>query len=191
VTRTAATPLALLAVAAASWVLAVQQMQGMDMGAATELGSLPSFAATWGTMMAAMMLPGAVRFARTVLFAAAYLSVWAVVGLAVYVVYRPHGTVAAGIVTFAAGVYELTPLKRRCRERCRELVRSGFGFGLYCVGSSIGLMALLLALGAMSVTWMAIAAAILIAQKLLPPQRFVDVPLALAISVLGVVIATQ
>jgi hypothetical protein len=35
----AAAPTATLGLAAASWVVAVQQMDGMDMGVATELGS--------------------------------------------------------------------------------------------------------------------------------------------------------
>ena len=50
---------ATLALAAASWVVAVEEMRGMDMGVATELGSLTFFAAVWVPMMAAMMLPGA------------------------------------------------------------------------------------------------------------------------------------
>ena len=46
--------------AAAAWVIAVRQMDGMDMGVATELGSFEFFVAAWASMMAAMMLPGAV-----------------------------------------------------------------------------------------------------------------------------------
>jgi predicted metal-binding membrane protein len=60
------------------------------------------------------------------------------VGLAVYFVYRPHGSFAAGALTVAAGLYELTWFKRTCRRRCQERVRSGFEFGLVCVGSSMG-----------------------------------------------------
>jgi Bacterial protein of unknown function (DUF899) len=59
--RTAATAGALtatLGLAGASWVVAVPQMNGMDMGAATELGSFPFFVPLWVSMMAAMMLPG-------------------------------------------------------------------------------------------------------------------------------------
>ena len=56
---TAAALTATLGLAAASWVVAVWQMNGMDMGAATELGSFGFFAALWVSMMAAMMLPGA------------------------------------------------------------------------------------------------------------------------------------
>jgi predicted metal-binding membrane protein len=168
------------------------------MGVATELGSFAFFIAAWVPMMAAMMLPGALpavsSFIRTngalaaPLFAASYLTVWTVVGLAVYALYRPHGTFAAGALTIAAGVYELTPLKRDCRRRCRRSVRSGFQFGLYCVGSSIGLMVMLVALGVMSVIWMSVVAGLVLAQKLLPARVSIDVPLAVAIVGLGILI---
>jgi predicted metal-binding membrane protein len=187
--------LATLGLAAVAWIVALQRMQGMDMGTSTELGSLSFFIAAWVPMMAAMMLPGAVpaitrlvRAGRAVsapLFAGSYLVVWTLVGLAIYALYEPHGSVVAGVLTIVAGVYELTPLKRECRRLCRESVRSGFRFGAYCVGSSIGLMVMLVALGVMSVAWMAIGAALILAQKLLPPRAILDVPVALAIIAFG------
>ena len=199
--RTSATTAALtatLGLAAASWVVAVRQMNGMDMGVATQLGSFAFFIAMWVAMMAAMMLPGAapavLRRAhasgvRAVpLFVGSYLAVWTLVGVAVYALYRPHGSFAAGAVAIAAGVYELTPLKQHFRRRCRESVRSGFEFGLCCVGSSIGLMLMLVALSVMSVTWMSVITVVVVAQKLLPANAAVDVPLALAIVGLGVLI---
>jgi predicted metal-binding membrane protein len=175
-------------------------MNGMDMGVATELGSFAFFVAAWVSMMAAMMLPSAVaavsRFVRVdgrllaaPLFAGSYLAVWTIVGLVVYALYQPHGTFVAGALTVAAGVYELTPLKRGCRRRCRESVRSGFEFGIYCVGSSIGLMVMLLALGVMSIAWMSVVAAVVLVQKLLPPRAFIDAPFALAIVVTGILVA--
>jgi predicted metal-binding membrane protein len=147
-------------------------------------------------MMAAMMLPGAVPAAiRSVqpvtLFAVSYLAIWTVVGAAVYAVYRPHGTAVAGVVAVAAGLYELTPLKRRSRTRCRESVHTGFAFGTYCVGSSIGLMLTLVAIGVMSVAWMSAFAVLAAAQKLLPARPFVDVPVALAIVGLGALIVVS
>jgi predicted metal-binding membrane protein len=187
----------LLGLAEACWVVVLRQMSGMDMGTATELGSLGFFAAVWVPMMAAMMLPGVVPAAARLrgalavpFFAGSYLVVWTAVGLAVYAVYRPHGAVVAGALTIAAGLYELTPLKRHCRRRCRETVRSGFEFGVYCVGSSIGLMAVLLALGAMSVTWMVVVGGLVLVQKLLPPRAALDVPVALAIVGFGILVAT-
>ena len=201
-TRTAATAAALtatLGLAAASWVVAVRQMNGMDMGVATRLGSFTFFVGLWVVMMAAMMLPGAVPAvvrrahasggARAIpLFVGSYLAIWALVGVAVYALYRPHGSVAAGAVVIAAGVYEVTPLKRHFRRRCRDSVRSGWEFGLCCAGSSIGLMLMLVALGVMSIPWMCVIAVLVLAQKLLPAKAAIDVPLALAIIGLGVLI---
>ena len=95
----------------------------------------------------------------------------AVAGIAAAAAYRPHGTVAAGAVTIAAGAYELTPLKRYFRRRCRQTAGSGFGFRLCCLGASAGLMAMLVVLGAMSTGWMAVIAVLVTAQKLLPQGR--------------------
>lgn len=153
----------------------------------------------WVAMMAAMMLPGAIpavfRAAqagggvRTVpLFVGSYLAVWALVSVVVYTLYRPHEAVAAAVVVIAAGIYELTPLKRYFRRRCRETVRSGIEFGLCCVGSSIALMLLIVAIDVMSVAWMAVIAAVVFVQKLLPAKAVVDVPLGLAIVGLGILI---
>jgi predicted metal-binding membrane protein len=150
-------------------------------------------------MMAAMMLPGAVpavvRRARASggvgavpMFVASYLAIWTLVGLAVYPLYRPHGTLAVAAIVIAVGGYELTALKRHFHRRCRENVRSGVTFGLFCVGSSIGLMLTLVALGVMSVIWMSVIAVLVVAQKLLPPKAAVDLPVALAIIAFGVLI---
>ena len=188
-----------LGFAAAAWIVAVRQMNGMDMGVATRLGSLGAFLALWVAMMAAMMLPGAVpavlrgsradgRVGAAPLFVGSYLFVWTLTGLAVFALYRPHGSTAAGVITIMAGLYELTPLKRYFRQRCRENTRSGFEFGSCCFGSSIGLMLMLLALGAMSVTWMTVIAFVVVAQKLLPARAAIDVPLALLIVGFGALV---
>jgi len=191
---------ATLGLAAASWVIAVRQMNGMDMGAATPLGSFAFFLVLWVAMMAAMMLPGAapavLRRAhaggvRAVpLFVGSYLAVWTLVGFAVFALYRPHGAFVTGLVVIGAGLYELTPLKRDFRRRCRESAGSGFEYGLCCLGSSVGLMLMFVALSVMSVTWMVVIAGIVLAQKLLPAKAAIDVPLALAIVGLGILIVT-
>jgi predicted metal-binding membrane protein len=121
-------------------------------------------------------------------FAGSYLAVWALAGIVVYALDRPHGTLAAGAVVIAAGAYELTPVKRHFRRRCREDASSGLGFGLCCAGSSIGLMAVLAALDVMSLFWMSVVTVLACAQKLLPAKAAIDVPLALAIVGLGLVI---
>jgi predicted metal-binding membrane protein len=196
---TAAGLVATLGLAAASWFVAVRQMNGMDMGVETELGSFTSFVGLWVMMMAAMMLPGAVpavtthaqatgRMGAAAVFVVSYLAVWSLVGVGVYALYRPHGTRAAAAIAIAAGVYELTPTKRHFRRCCRDRAGSGLGFGLSCVGSSIALMLLLVAIGVMSLTWMIVIAVLIVAQKVLPPRAGLDVPVALAIVGLGVVI---
>jgi len=192
---------ATLGLAAACWVVSIWQMNGMDMGTATPLGSFGFFIAVWAAMMAAMMLPGAapavLRRAQAggvravPLFVGSYLAIWALAGVAVYAVDRPHGTLVAGVVTIAAGIYEFTPVKQHYRRRCRETTGSGLGFGLCCAGSSAGLMAVLVALGVMSITWMVVITIIVLAQKLLPPIAAVDVLLALAITGLGILIVVM
>src|SRR3954447_8843792 len=85
--RARATALGVLAASAVAWIVAVGRMDGMDMGAETELGSFGFFAGAWVAMMAAMMLPGLVpaalrrvrvsgRIDAAVRFTVAYLFVW-------------------------------------------------------------------------------------------------------------------
>ena len=200
--RVPAPPIVLVAaigLAAACWAAAAWLMGGMDMGVATRPGGFGFFAAAWVTMMAAMMLPGAApslaRHARmkgtvraALRFAGFYLVIWAVAGVVAFGLDRPHGSVAAGAVVIAAGVYELTPAKRSFRRRCRENDGSGLNFGLCCVGSSIGLMAVLVALDVMSLFWMSVVAVLVTAQKLMPAKAKIDVPLALALIGLGFLI---
>jgi predicted metal-binding membrane protein len=171
-------------------------MTGMQMNGP----AMPMTMTASAAMMAAMMLPGAVpaiaRRARqqdgvlaAPLFAGSYLGVWALVGLATWLLYRPPGAVTAGALIIAAGLYELTPIKHECRRRCREQLRSGVRFSFYCVGSSAGLMLVLVALDVMSVPLMVAVATVALTQKLLPANPAVDLPLALAIVALGVVTA--
>ena len=164
-------------------------MSGMTM-------ALPLFV----VMMAAMMLPSAVpAIARQLrddggplaapLFAGSYLGVWALVGLAMWRFYEPPGAAASAALLIGAGLYELTPLKRECRRRCRQHVRSGARFGVLCFGSSVGLMLVLVAVDVMSIAVMAVIAAVVLAQKLFPPRPTLDLSLALAIVALGVATA--
>ena len=171
-------------VAAACWVLASNQMSGMDMGPGGDLGSFPFFTTTWTTMMAAMMLPSALpallsfdRIARgrrsragvsSVVFAASYLAVWTAVGVAAYVAYTAVRAADAGLLTWgnggryvaggivvAAGIYELTPLKRAWLRQCHapadsgdeSAIRLGIRYGRDCVGCSAGLMVVVFAWG--------------------------------------------
>jgi predicted metal-binding membrane protein len=193
---------ATIGLGAAGWVVTALRMPGMGMGVATRLGPLPGFLSAWVPMMAAMMLPGTApvvhrnvraggRLRDIPRYLGGYLAIWAGCGIAVYGAYRPHGTVAAGALTLAAGAYELTPMKRRFRQICRDRApSSGLGLGLCCLGSSMGLMLVMVALGAMSLAWMSVIAAVVLAQKLLPPRAVVDVAVAVAVMALGAAVLT-
>lgn len=129
-------------------------------------------------------------------FCLSYLAVWTVYGLAAYGLYRlivhfdfgflewdKGGRYVAGGAIVAAGLYELTPLKSVCLRHCRTplhfvlghwregrlgAMRMGAEHGAYCVGCCWGLMIVLFALGVMSLTWMAVVAVLILAQKVLP-----------------------
>ena len=209
------TAILLLVGAAVAWAVTAQRMRGMDAGPGTDLGGLGWYLGVWVTMTAAMMLPSAVpaaghvaRLARrnpAVLFVVGYLAVWSVYGLAAYGLYRflssldtgrlawdGGGPWAAGAVIVAAGIYELTPLKRRSLRRCRSArhpespLRSGLAHGVDCVTCSGGLMAVLFVLGVMSLVWMALVAAAIFAEKVLPRGARLAIPLAVALVALGV-----
>jgi predicted metal-binding membrane protein len=156
-------------------------------------------------------------FVRTWIFALGYLAVWAAYGVAAYGLYRlvaglglgvldwdRGGPYVAGAAVVAAGLYELTPLKSACLRHCRsplgfvrhswrEGVQGAFRMGAlhggYCVGCCFGLMLLLFALGVMSLTWMAVVAALIFAQKVLPRGQQLAKGFAVAFLAAGVWIA--
>jgi predicted metal-binding membrane protein len=213
------TTVLLVAGAVAAWVVTVERMRGMDAGPGTDLGGLGWYLGVWVTMMAAMMLPSAAPAAAglarrapyvpTVLFAAGYLAVWTVFGVVAYGVYRlvgeldvgrlawdSDGPYAAGAAIAAAGLYELTPLKRRCLRRCRtappgNALRRGIAHGCDCVGCSGALMAVLFVLGVMSLVWMAVIAVAIFAEKALPAGPRFAPAVAAALVVLGVWVAVS
>jgi predicted metal-binding membrane protein len=205
-------------VAAVCWVLAARRMSGVDMGPGADLGTFSFFAATWATMMAAMMLPSALpavlandreaRRAPPVLFIVSYLAVWMVVGIVVFFAYRGArgaqlgflewdrgGAYVAGAAVVAAGIYELTPVKRACLHRCRARAahngafRDGIRYGIDCVGCSAGLMLVLFAVGVMSLFWMAIVAVLVFVQKVPAGGTRLVAPVAVLLLGLGFWIA--
>ena len=89
-----------------------------------------------------------------------------------------------GAVLLAAGLYEITPLKRACLAHCqaplvflqthggfRAGAKGAFAFGarhgLYCIGCCWALMALLFVGGVMNVLWIAGLAILVLAEKAL------------------------
>jgi predicted metal-binding membrane protein len=166
------------------------------------------FLLTWMVMMAAMMLPSIVPFTvgvsrlmrtrgagrgSTATMTLAYFLIWAGTGILAVPAMRGLQMVSSGptelavrlgaVVLLAAGVYQLTPLKRVCLRRCRSplflvmhhgqratqsrwgALRAGFEHGAYCLGCCWALIAILLAAGAMSLVWMGAVAAVAALEK--------------------------
>jgi predicted metal-binding membrane protein len=93
--------------------------------------------------------------------------------------------IATGVLVGAA-LYEITPVKQACLTRCRSplafvltswrsgragALRMGVRHGAWCLGCCWALMAALFALGVMSLAWMALIAALIAIEKLLPWRR--------------------
>jgi len=151
------------------------------------------------------------------LFVAGYLAVWTAYGLVAYGVYRAvvaagtewlawdrAGPYVAGAALAAAGLYEVTPLKDVCLRHCRSPLhfllhdwragrlgafRMGAEHGAFCVGCCWGLMLALFALGVMSLFWMAVVAAVILAEKLVPAGDRLTRVFAVALVALGVWVA--
>jgi predicted metal-binding membrane protein len=158
------------------------------------------------------------HFVPTWIFAASYLAVWTVYGLTAYAIYRGiraldiefldwsrGGPYVVGALLAIAGLYELTPLKNICLRHCRSplhfvlagwrdgtggAIRMGAEHGAYCVGCCWGLMLVLFALGVMSILWMAVVAALIFAQKILPRGEVLARVFAVAFVATGIWVAT-
>jgi len=152
----------------------------------------------------------------TTLFIGGYLLSWTAAGLLGYASFEALRSLEIGFLAWdeagrfvAAGVllgaalYQLTPLKDTCLSECRPplnrllhswrpgpvgTVRMGIAHGAWCVGCCWALMAALFALGVMSIGWMALTAALIATEKLLPwkaiaTRGVMAVLLALALAV--------
>lgn len=159
------------------------------------------------------------RAAHTVWLVAGYLLTWLAVGVPVYLAQQalalaaeasmavadavPYG-VAAVLAT--AGAYQLTPLKDYCLRQCRSPLdflvqrwrggavgawRLGVEHGLYCLGCCWGLMAVLVAAGAMGLAWVTLIALLVFAEKLLPGGRRLAVGTGLALLGLATLVALR
>jgi predicted metal-binding membrane protein len=148
----------LFALAGIGWWWTIDQMQGMDDGPWTGLGTLGWFLAVWVVMMAAMMFPSVsptvALYARMAgerspllpfSFAAGYLVTWAGAGVLAFAIAAAGDGIAgdvlswdragrwiAGATLVLAAGYELTPLKDACLGKCRSPL--GFLLGSWRAG---------------------------------------------------------
>ena len=132
----------------------------------------------------------------TALFVAGYLLVWTAAGVAAYglfalvraidppwLAWDEAGRYVTGGVIVAAAIYQVTPLKQACLIKCRSPMmflaerwrhgragglELGIRHGAWCLGCCWALMAALFAVGVMSLGWMAVIAALIAGEKLLP-----------------------
>jgi predicted metal-binding membrane protein len=151
------------------------------------------------------------------LFVCGYLATWTAFGLAAYALVKlghalsldplgwdSAGPYLAGGLILAAAVYQLTPAKDVCLRKCRGplefiltswkpgasgALRMGIEHGAWCVGCCWALMAALFALGVMSVGWMALVAALIAGEKLLPWKAVANRGAAVLLAVLAVGVA--
>ena len=126
-------------------------------------------------------------------FMAGYLAVWTISGLvplALFVVFRADAVgslgesavaIGAGAAVAIAGAYQFTRWKSTCLRACRtplgfimthDFRRGGGGaflaglsHGAYCLGCCWALMAVLLVVGLMNLSWMAGLALVFLAEK--------------------------
>lgn len=167
----------------------------------------------WALMMAAMMLPSALpmvqMFARvanqqqarggvllTGAFVGGYLAIWA--GFSLVVTLAQWGLLELRLVTpmmesaslwlsalllLGAGVYQFTPFKAMCLDKCRSplgfllsawrsgkggALRMGLHHGAYCLGCCALLMLLLFVLGVMNLIWILVLSVVVLVEKLEP-----------------------
>jgi predicted metal-binding membrane protein len=136
-------------------------------------------------------------YTPTALFTSGYLLAWGGFGVAATLLQwalerasllapmamKTTSPLLGGVLFIAAGVYQFTPIKRICLTSCRSpfdfvvnhwrdgvggAVRMGFAHGLYCLGCCWILMALLFAVGAMNLVWVAALTVVVLVEKLLP-----------------------
>ena len=185
----------------------------------------------WTVMTIAMMLPSSLplvnlfrrivtgrpdRARLTGRVVLGYLSVWALFGALAYradtLVHAAvdqipwlaasSAWIAAGLL-LAAGVYQFTPLKQMCLEKCRspysflvehwrgghaasDAVRLGVRHGLFCMGCCWTLMLLMFAIGGANLGWMLALGAIMAAERTTRWGRHLTRPLGVALMLLGV-----
>lgn len=138
-------------------------------------------------------------YTPTWIFVAGYLLVWTLAGVVAYLAALGLDALAShsmtlmraaprigGAALVAAGVYQLSPLKRVCLAKCRTptqflmtswrngnwgALRMGVEHGAYCLGCCWLLFVILFPLGMMNIAALAVLTALIFAEKALPIGR--------------------
>jgi predicted metal-binding membrane protein len=193
-----------------------------------------AFVAGWTLMLVAMMLPTSLplvalfrSFVRTrpsptrltAFLVAGYLLIWLVVGIVMYasdIVVRAavaesgwlkgHAWAVGALIVGSAGLYQFTPLKHKCLEKCRspmsfimenwrggrgedDALRLGIRHGLFCVGCCWSLMLLMFLVSIGNLGWMLVLAAVMAVEKNMPWGRRLSAPLGALLLVISAALA--
>ncbi|HEX2909546.1 MAG TPA: DUF2182 domain-containing protein [Chloroflexia bacterium] len=195
-----------------------------------QIGFLLVFVAGWTLMTVAMMLPSSLplinqfyiitrnkrnRSALLYLLLVGYLIVWALFGLVAHLFdwalhwlvaqnswLETHSWIIGASILLMAGVYQFTPLKYYCLEKCRaplsfimehwggrneskQAFRLGLHHGLFCLGCCWSLMLLMFAAGTGSLAWMFGLGTVMVIEKNSRWGRFLSPVLAVALLMIG------
>jgi predicted metal-binding membrane protein len=196
------------------------------------LGDAVTAFVMWSVMMIAMMVPSAspmiTMYARAVrpreagasakiaMFVAGYIAAWtffSAVATLIQLALQRTTLISADLtvtpaigaaILIAAGIYQVTPLKKVCLRHCRSPLAffmsewregaigaftMGLKHGLFCVGCCWMLMALLFAAGVMNLLWVAAIALFVLLEKVMPWDRVIANTAALTLVAMGVWIA--
>ena len=151
-------------------------------------------------------------------FVAAYLLVWIAFGAAAFALASVAEELAersmwlmdnaariGAVVVVAAGVYQLSPLKKTCLSKCRSpmswllnswrdgiggALRLGIEHGVYCLGCCWLLFVILFPLGMMNIAAMALITVLIFAEKSLPMSTVASSLAALGLIAYGVLVLT-
>jgi predicted metal-binding membrane protein len=172
---------------------------------------LPAVSPTVAAYRRRAAWPGA-----TPAFAAGYLVAWLTAGLLGYALiegvrslelgflaWDAAGRYVAGGVILGGALYQLTGPKDACLRRCRDprafltehwrpgrlgALRMGMEHGGFCVACCWALMAALFALGVMSIGWMVLVAALIVAERLLPWKTIAGRGVAVMLALLALAV---
>jgi predicted metal-binding membrane protein len=190
----------------------------------------------WLLMVVAMMLPTSLplvalfyRLTRqrpdqvllVCLLIAGYLSMWTIFGLVVHLgdgllhlavaqsawLGAHAWAIGAGILVLA-GLYQFTPLKYACLDKCRsplsfitehwhgsheraQAFRLGVRHGLFCIGCCWSLMLLMFAVGLGNLGWMLVLGTLMAVEKNLPWGRHFSAPLGVVLLCWGLALGLQ
>jgi predicted metal-binding membrane protein len=191
---------------------------------------LPLLVIGWVLMMVAMMLPPSVPLVRlfdtmtrrrrdhrrlVLLLLLGYLGVWSVFGVCGHALdgvlhvlvrqtdwFSAHAALIGPSVLVLAGVYQFTPLKYHCLDKCRSrfafiterwrgrrerraALRLGIDHGAFCVGCCWSLMLLMFAVGVGSLWWMLGLRAVMAVEKNVSWGRRLSLPVGVVLVAWG------